>query len=119
MLCRASSAVLTGNATSHFHRRRLINQAMDNHNHKLHAMHRRNATGVSYLVERPGHGMELPSFERFLDFHLPPSVVETTGNRKFKMMRTSVQDRVRARAVPILPSRISCLSTSCLSNDTP
>lgn len=107
MLCRASSAVKTEHASSHFYRRRLINQAMDTHNHKLHAMHRRNATGVSYLVERPGYGMELPSFERFLDFHLPPSsVTETTENRNFKVMRTSVQDRVRAGRVPFCPPEL-------------
>lgn len=65
---------------------------MEQHNGKVAARHRQNATGVSFLLEKPGHGLTVPSFSSFVDFHLPPAVVETSGNRMSKLARG--QDRV-------------------------
>jgi hypothetical protein len=67
---------------------------MDKHASKTAAMHRQHATGISNLVAAPGHGLNLPSFTRFLDFHLPAAKVDLPGSKAFHLLRSSIQDRV-------------------------
>ena len=70
--------------------------SVQQHNRHMAVKHRMVGTGVSYLSDRPGHGLEPSPFAKFLDFHLPKPVIETNGNRVFKILRSSAEDRVRS-----------------------
>ena len=81
------------------HSRAQLPDALERHAAQSRAKHRQDATGVSFLLSRPGHGLDPKTFAQFCDFHLPAALMPTPSASVLQRLRANTQDRVRHPAV--------------------